>query len=149
MQQTAVKYGMIAGIAIVLYLLAFHQIDRALVLHPLVYWSPVLVSVIAMTMAVKKERAENDGKIGQKEALKQAFLTYVLASLFFSVFIFILFNFVDPELIELQKKSMLDAGRKIDGLDFKMTVGKILFQYAYMLIPGFFLSYMVASFMKK
>lgn len=149
MQQTAVKYGIIAGTAIVLYLLVFHQTDRELLLHPLVYWSPVLVSVIAMTLTVKKVRAANDGRITQKDALKQAFLTYVLASLFFSVFIFVLFNFIDPDLIELQKKSMLEAGRKIDGLDFKMTLGKIFFQYAYMLIPGFFLSFMVASFMKK
>ncbi len=149
MQQTAVKYGIIAGIATVLYLLVFHQMDRALLLNPLVYWSPILVAVVTMTMVVKKVRNDNDGKIEKKEALKQSFLTYVLVYLFFSLFIFALFNFIDPELVELQKQAMLDAGRKIEGLDFTMTFGKILFQYAYMLIPGFFLSYMVASFMKK
>ncbi len=149
MQQTAVKYGIIPGIAIVLYLLVFHQIDRTLVLNPLVYWSPILVTVVTMRMAVSRERNMNDGKIEKKVALKQAFLTFVLAYLFFSVFIYVLFNFVDPGLIELQKQAMLDAGRKVEGLDFKMTPGKVIFQYAYMLIPGFFLSYMVASFMKK
>ncbi|MBI1224818.1 MAG: DUF4199 family protein [Bacteroidetes bacterium] len=149
MQQTAVKYGIITGTAIVLYLFVFHLIDRELVLNPLVYWSPILVSVVAMRMVVKREREENGGKIAQREALKHAFLTYVVAYLIFSVFIFALFNFIDPSLVELQKKAMLDAGRKIEGLDFTMTIGKVLFQYAYMLIPGFFLSYMVASFMKK
>jgi len=149
MQQTAVKYGIIAGAAIVLYLLVFHQMDRALLLNPLVYWSPILVAVLAMTMVVRKVRGGNDGKIVQREALKHAFLTFVLAYLFFSVFVFVLFNFVDPGLTELQKKAMLDAGREIEGLDFSMTFGKVLFQFAYMLIPGFFLSYMVASFMKR
>lgn len=149
MQQTAVKFGIIAGIAIVLYLLVFHQIDRTLLLNPLVYWSPILVAVATMRMVVSRERDKNDGKIEKREALKQAFLTYVLAYLFFSVFIFLLFNFIDPGLTELQKQAMLDAGRKVEGLDFKMTAGKVIFQYAYMLIPGFFLSYMVASFMKK
>jgi Protein of unknown function (DUF4199) len=149
MQQTAVKYGIITGIAIVLYLFVFHQISRELMLNPLVYWSPILVIVVAMTMVVRKEREAGNGKIAQREALKHAFLTYVIAYLLFSLFIFALFNFIDPGLVELQKKAMLDAGRKIDGLDFTMTFGKILFQYAYMLIPGFFLSYMVASFMKR
>lgn len=149
MQQTAIKYGIITGIAIVLYLFVFHQINRELLLNPFVYWSPILVSVIAMTQVVKKEREANDGKIAQREALKHAFLTYVIAYLLFTLFIFTLFNFIDPSLVELQKKAMLDAGRKIEGLDFTMTFGKVLFQYAYMLIPGFFLSYMVASFMKR
>ncbi len=149
MQQTAVKYGIITGIAIVLYLFVFHQINRELALNPLIYWSPVLIAVIAMTLVVKRERAMNNGKIEQRAALKHAFLTYVIAYLFFSVFTFCLFNFIDPGLVDLQKKAMLDAGRKIEGLDFTMTVGKVLFQYVYMLIPGFFLSYMVASFMKK
>lgn len=149
MQQTAVKYGIITGTAIVLYLFVFHLINRELLMNPLVYWSPILVSVVAMRMVVKRERDANNGKITQREALKHAFLTYVIAYLFFSIFIFALFNFIDPGLIELQKKAMLDAGRKIEGLDFTMSFGKVLFQYAYMLIPGFFLSYMVASIMKK
>lgn len=149
MQQTAVKYGIVTGMAIVLYLFVFHQVNRELSLNPLVYWSPVLVSVIAMTLVVRKDRENNGGKIAQREALKKAFLTFVVAYLFFSIFIFALFNFIDPGLVELQKKAMQDAGRKIEGLDFTMTFGKVLFQYAYMLIPGFFLSYMVASFMKK
>ncbi len=149
MQQTAVKYGIITGMAIVLYLFVFHQIKPELALNPLVYWSPILVSVVAMTLVVKKERENNDGKIAQREALKHAFLTYVIAYLFFTLFIFLLFNFIDPGLVELQKKAMVAAGRKVEGLDFTMTFGKVLFQYAYMLIPGFFLSYMVASFMKK
>ncbi len=149
MQQTAVKYGIITGIAIVLYLFVFHQINRELLLNPMVYWSPIIVSVVAMTLVVKKVRSDNNGKIAQREALKLAFLTYVLAYLFFTVFIYVLFNYLDPGLVELQKKAMLGAGRKIEGLDFTMTLGKVLFQYAYMLIPGFFLSYMVANFMKK
>lgn len=149
MQQTAVKYGIISGTAIVLYLFVFHLINRELVLNPLVYWSPIIVAVIAMTMVVKKERLENNGKIEQRVALKQSFLTFVITYLFFTIFIYLLFNFIDPSLVELQKKAMLEAGRKIEGLDFSMTLGKVLFQYAYMLIPGFFLSYMVASFMKK
>jgi hypothetical protein len=149
MKQTAVKYGILTGMAIMLYLFVFHLINRELALNPLVYWSPILVAVVAMTMVVKKEREMNDGKMEQRTALRHAFLTFVIAYFFFTAFIYLLFNLIDPSLIDLQKKAMLEAGRKIEGLDFRMTIGKVLFQYAYMLIPGFFLSYMVASFMKK
>jgi hypothetical protein len=149
MKQTAVKYGIITGMAIVLYLFVFHQINQELVLNPLVYWSPIPVSLLAMMLVVRKEREANGGKIEQRVAMRHAFLTFVLAYLFFTIFIYLLFNYIDPGLVELQKKAMLEAGRKIEGFDFTMTIGKVLFQYAYMLIPGFFLSYMVASFMKK
>lgn len=149
MQQTAIKFGIITGIATVLYLFIFHQIDRALVLNPLVYWSTLLFAVAGMVAAVKKTRSENSNKISQREALKTAFLVFVLAQLLFMAFIFVLFNFLDPGLVDLQKEMMEKAGMKIENPDLSMTFGKVFFRYAYMLIPGFFLSYMVASFMKK
>ena len=149
LQQTAVKYGILTGTAIVLYLFVFHQLDRQLVLNPLVFWSPILVSVIGMTLAVKKVRSDNGGQITQREALKHAFLVFVITYLLFSIFTYALFKFIDPSLVELQKQAMVAAGRKVEGLDFSMTFGKVLFQYAYMLLPGFLLSYMVASFLKK
>ncbi len=149
MQQTSVKYGIITGMAIVLYLFVFHQINRELVLNPLVYWSPIAVSLLAMTMVVRKEREANGGKIEQRVALKHAFLTFVVCYFFFAFFSFILFKYVDPGLAEVQKKAMVDAGREIDDLDSNLTIGKFLPIYVFMHIPGFLLSYMVASFMKK
>jgi hypothetical protein len=149
MLKTTAIYGILTGTAIVLYLFVFHQIDRQLSLNPLVFWSPILASVIGMTLAVRKARAANGDKITHREAMKHGFLVYVVAYLFFSVYVFALFNFIDPNLPDLQKAAMAAAGIKVEGVDFSMTFGKVLFQYAYMLIPGFLLSYMVASFLKK
>ena len=149
MQQTAVKYGIIAGIAIVLYLLVFHQIDRALVLNPLVYWSTLLITVIGMVAVVRKERSDNNGRITLKEALKPAFLVFVLAMLIFNLFVFVLFNYVDSGLPDLQKQLMEAAGREVKDLDFKMTFGRMMVGYAFSLIGGFFISYLVASLLKK
>ncbi len=149
MQQTAVKYGIIAGIGTVLYLLVFYFIDPALILKPLVYWSTLIIAVIGMAAAVSKERSENGGRIARKEAMKTAFLVFVISMLFFNALVYVLFNFVDPGLSEMQKQIMENAGRDVKDLDLKMTLGKVLFGYAFSLIGGFFISYLVASIMKK
>ncbi|MFQ5448936.1 MAG: hypothetical protein ACE5FF_18575, partial [Saprospiraceae bacterium] len=78
MQQTAVKYGIIAGIGTVLYLLVFYFIDSALILKPLVYWSTLIIAVIGLAAAVSKKRSENGGHITRKEAMKTAFLVFVI-----------------------------------------------------------------------
>jgi uncharacterized protein DUF4199 len=149
MQQTALKYGIIAGIGTVLYLLVFYFIDSALILKPLVYWSTLIIAVIGMAAAVSKERSENGGHITRKDAMKTAFLVFVISTLFFNTLVYILFNFVDPGLPEIQKQIMEAAGRDVKDLDFKMTPGKVLFGYAFGLIGGFFISYLVASVMKR
>ncbi|TAK43454.1 MAG: DUF4199 domain-containing protein [Saprospiraceae bacterium] len=149
MQQTAVKYGIIAGIGTVLYLLVFYFIDSALILKPLVYWSTLIIAVVGMAAAVSKVRSENGGHITRKDAMKTAFLVFVISMLFFNALVYILFNFVAPELSEMQKQIMEAAGRDVSHMDFNMTPGKVFFGYAFSLIGGFFISYLVASIMKR
>jgi hypothetical protein len=149
LRQPAIGYGLALGLASALYLFVFHLMDRALVLNPLVFWSTILFPVTAMILAVRRQRDEQEGRIEQKAALRTAFLSFVLAQLPFSVFIWVLFNAMDPGLDELQRTLMLEAGREVEQVDFGMTVGKVFSQYIYMLLPGFLLSYMVASFMKR
>ena len=149
MKQTAVKYGIIAGTASVLYLFVFYQMDRSLVLNPLVVFGQIFISMVAMVMTVRAIRSVNADKITKQDALKYAFLVFVLSQLVFWLFIFILFNFMDPGLIELQREMMLKAGMKAENQDLRMTFGRVLFRMAFMMLPGFLLSLMVASFMKK
>ncbi|MBI5917624.1 MAG: DUF4199 domain-containing protein [Bacteroidetes bacterium] len=149
MQQTAVKYGIITGMAMALYLFVFYKINRELALNPMVVWGTLFFAVGAMVLAVRKIRRANDGEISKQEALKNAFLVFVLTQLVFWLFIFVLFNLIDPGLIDLQQKMMLDAGVKVENQDLRMTFGRVFFRFAFMLLPGFFFSLMVASFMKK
>ena len=106
MQQTAVKYGIIAGIGTVLYLLVFYFIDPALILKPLVYWSTLIIAVIGMAAAVSKERSENGGRISRKEAMNTAVLGFGISMLFFNAVVYVLFNFEEPGLSETQKHLM-------------------------------------------
>lgn len=132
-----------------LYLLVFYYSSRASILNPLVYWSTLIIAGIGMVAAVKKRRSDNGGKIARQEALKTAFLVFVLAMLIFNLFVFALFNYIDPGLADLQKQMMEAAGRETKDLDFQMSFGRVMFGYAFSLIGGFFISYLIASILKK
>lgn len=128
-----------------LYLFIFYQVDKALVLNPFVYWSTLLVAVIGMVAAIRKERSKNGDSLSRKEALRPAFLVFVVAMLIFNLFIFALFNYLDPGLPDIQKQMMEAAGRDVSDLDFKMTFGRTMTGYGFTLIGGFFISYLVAT----
>lgn len=149
MKQTAVKYGIIAGTASALYLFLFHQIGAAFVLNPFVVFGQILISLLAAVLAVRAIREANAGKIERKEALKYAFAVFALSQFLFWVFIYLMFNFIDPSIVEIQRKMMVDAGIKVEGQDLYMTLAMVFRRWAFMLIPSFLLSLMVASFMKK
>jgi len=150
MQQTAVKYGILSGTASALYLFLFHQMDAASALNPLVVFGQIFISLVGAVLAVRAVRDASGGTIEKKEALKNAFAVFALSQLIFWLFIFVLFNFIDPGLMELQRKMLIAAKMKgAETQDLHMTLGMVIFRWAFMLLPGFLLSLMVASFMKK
>ena len=149
MQQTAVKYGIITGTASALYLFVFHQMGAGYVLNPFVVFGQVFISLLGAVLAVGAIRKANGGKIDRKEALKYSFAVFALSQFLFWVFIYLLFNYLDPSIIEVQRKMMVDAGIKAENQDLRMTLAMVFQRWAFMLIPSFLLSLMVASFMKK
>ena len=132
-----------------LYLFVFHQIDAKFVLNPFVVFGQIFISILAMIRAVRAIRLANGDKISKQDALKYAFLVFVVSQLLFWLFVYVLFNFMDPGIIEIQRKMMVDAGIKAGKQDLTMTLGMIFKRWAFMLIPGFLLSLMVSNFMKK
>ncbi|MCC6727589.1 MAG: DUF4199 domain-containing protein [Saprospiraceae bacterium] len=149
MKQTAIKYGIIAGIVSALYLLVFHQMGAQFALNPFVVFGQIFISMLAMALAVRKIRTDNGDTIAKPDALKYAFLVFVLSQLLFWLFIYMLFNFIDTNLVEIQRKMMNDAGIKTQGMDLSMTLGMVFKRWAFMLLPGFMISLMVAYLMKK
>ena len=148
MQRTPLT-GIYTGLAIIVYLLVFYFIDRSLIVNPFVYWGTLLVAVIGMASAVKRVRSAQGEKIEKKEALKTAFLVYVIAMAFFYVFFFAMLRYIDPSLTALQKAAMEKAGQDTSQIDFTMTIGKTISGYVISLIGGFLVSYLLASVMKR
>lgn len=149
MKQSAVKYGIISGIAIVLYLLFFYTIDRTCATNIWVSFSTLIITMTGMVLACVKERNLSGGKLIRREALKIAFSVAVISGLFFYGFIYLLFNFIDPGLNELLREQNVVQNSGIESGQFQMTLGKVVFGYAFSLVYGFLLALMVANFIKK
>ncbi len=150
LQQTPIKYGITTGAAMVLYLLLFYSMDKAQVLNPLVFWSALLFPMVGMVIATRKVKEAQGDKIDKKEAIRTSFLTWLIAMAILMAFIFVLFNFIDNGLIDLQKEQFEAAtGETVNREDMKMTFGSVFFRWAVMLLPGFLLSYAVASFLRS
>ncbi len=141
--------GIYTGLAIIAYLLVFYIIDRSLLVNPFVYWGTLLVAVIGMASAVKKRRTAQGERIEKNEALKVAYLVYVIAMAFFYVFYFAMLRYIDPSLTELQKAIMEQAGKDTSQIDFTMTLGKAVSGYIISLIGGFLISWLMATIMKR
>lgn len=106
----SIRYGIITGIVTILYLLIFYFVDKPTMLGGGIAWSTNILFFVGMLFAARETRNELE-LLSFREALSIAFVTYVVANLFYYDFLYILFNFVDPELLELQKQVGLEAIR--------------------------------------
>jgi Protein of unknown function (DUF4199) len=149
MQQTAIKYGIITGIAMALYLFVFHQIDRTLAINPLVNLGSLVFLMVGMMVSTKRQVENNGGSLTKKEALKNCFAITVISGLFFYGFMFLLFKTIDPGLNDLLLQRAQELDPKLKVKTFEMTLGTIFKGYISSLLYGFLLSMMVSSFMKK
>lgn len=149
MQQTATKYGIMAGIGTVLFLLVFYFIDKAYATNPFVSFSTLFFVVLGMVMACRAYRSDNGGNLTKKEALKISFTVAVVSGLFFYSFLYVLFKFIDPGLNEILQEKAIAADPAAVGHPYQMTIGNVVWGYAFSLIYGFLLSLMVSNFVKK
>ncbi len=132
-----------------IYLFVFYQMDPEYFLNPMIFWSSLIIPVIAMIKATRKERDEGGGKIEKIAAIRTSFIVWVLAMVIFHIFIFLMFQF-DESLTELLREMMREArGDKAAKEVSQLTFGQAFFRMSFMLLPGFLFSYMVASFLKK
>lgn len=153
----SIRYGGLIGITVIIYMLIFYFYDKKVMLGPSVLWSTTLLYIVGMFFAAREERKKREF-ITFREVLSVAFVTYLVANVYFYNFIYILFNFVDPTLPELQlqvgienaKASGLseyleDAIAKIEEMPAELTLGQAIFDYIRSAIFGFILSLAIAG----
>lgn len=155
-----VKFGAMAGVAVVLWHLLFHSLDKKLYFNFVVQWGVLLFYVLAMYLACRNEAKQAEGLFAWQPALRTAFGTFVVAHLIAHVFYFVLFKFIDPGLINLQAEILSEGIERSKDLlgeenawkmqdqykaeDFKPTFQKSAFSFAFGLIGGFILALAVA-----
>lgn len=155
----AVKYGLIAGIGTIAYFLLFYFIDKELLFNPFVYWVPLGFYLALMWRALQV--GEQGQAPGFRDALRTAFLVFVIANFLYYLFYYLLFGLIDPGLIDLQREVMRESLeqqgnllseeqreemlKSLDGDGLIPTAGKVFFTFVRSLIGGFVLALGMAA----
>ncbi|MCB9285007.1 MAG: DUF4199 domain-containing protein [Lewinellaceae bacterium] len=161
MKNKSVLFGSIAGIVTIAFFIVVYLIDKPLVFSPWIAYSPILLYIAAMYLAGVNTREAVDGPFPWRDALKVAFLTYLVANGWFYLFYYIGHQ-VDPSLAELQKEIMREAlpqytepaklpeaYKQLDEQSFQPSLGQTILGWAQGAILGFGLAALVALLTRR
>jgi Protein of unknown function (DUF4199) len=157
MKQKILLNGIIAGIAVVGYVLLFYYMDRTSAFSPSIRFSSLLVCAFFMFLSIKDIK-NADFKV----LLRGAFAVFLIANAFYYVYDYVLFNHIDPSLVVMEKEmaiewqrpstpitELYDMEQRIRNYDGH-TFSRNAFQWAYWSITfGFGLSLLVSYLVKR
>ncbi len=170
MNKIILTCGFISGILTSLFVLGFYYIDPSIMLGLKVQYSSMLIVIIMMFFTGYKVRNSLGGWIDFKTVLKTAFGVYSISIILYYIFYYVLFNFVDPSLIEVQRtiqienfESAVEAGfmdslmaKEIAAIkegilneDLSVTFVVCCYGIAKSLIFGFILSLIVSIILRR
>lgn len=164
MNNKAIQNGLFMGAASIVLTLVFYFVSPKAMLQ---YgsWALYIVFLFFMYKAAVDERGALGGLISFGDALKAAFLAYVVGGLIYYLFNHVLMTLIDPSLIDLTKDIALDSMDKmnsfldedqvdkmkeaIDEQEFAPTIGSTLLGYLVSLIVGFIFALIIAAITKR
>ncbi len=159
----AVKFGMLAGLGTIIFLFLFYWIDKKLILSPEIIWSTMFLYLLGMYMAPIEERKLNEGYLDFKTALRASFIVWIVANAIYHCFNYVLYNFLDPEMLNIQKQYVRDNAANLEGLmgeeNYELFIANIdnmnynfatvLMAYLTALIGGFILAAIIARLVRR
>lgn len=165
MNANILKYGLYAGAGTIAYLLLFYFIDPKIMFSPWVSWSSFIIYIAAMVKATMIERDASGGNFPFRAALRPGFGAYVVASLVYFAFNYVMYNYVNTNLPEIQREVMIEQAQifskwlnRPNLIEFAeavnvealhITISNSLLGFLWSLIGGFFLSAIIALFIKR
>ena len=163
MENPAVKWGVYLAIASIALLLIFYLVDPALIFSANTYVS-IVVTIVMLVMACRESKMNSGGFASFGQMFQTAFLTWVIGSVIGVIFQYVLMNFIDPGLIELQKEISMEAIEKMSGLlgeegmeaaiesieeSNPVSAGKMAIGMVIMMIPGAIVAAIIGAIMQK
>jgi len=165
MNTSILKYGIGAGVLTIVYMLIFYSIDNALLFSPWVSWSSLAIYIAAMLKATLSARAESEGLYSFRQGLRPSFGVYVVASITYFIFNYFLYNFINPDLPEIQREIMIqqaadiaeklgrpelqDQMTDIKTEDLRVSIQNSALGFMWSLMGGFVLSTIIAFATKR
>ena len=109
-----VKWGIYYGIASVVVTMLLFLIKKELLFNFGIGLAAGLgLAIIFIVLALKEVRANNEGYLGYGEAVKVGLVTFVIGSLISTIWMYVLYNFIDPSLFEMEKQKGIEAAEKM------------------------------------
>lgn len=167
MNPQTLRYGVLGGILVVAINIALNFYDTKFMLNNSSYFGYVAY-LLVLFLATKKHRENLGGAMTIKQGFIQAWQVFVVASLFEAIFIYILWNFVNPELPSLYKDLVVENARwycemaeinpclqlqdaeKMRPNDFKITLfGMVANYFGRLLAPGAIFSFLAGLICRR
>ncbi len=157
-----VIYGAIGGIATVVFSLSVWAISPETLVSSLVFWISTAILVLFVILAMLHKKSGTSEAADFKSLLKTGFVVYIIGDLVAYFFLYLMFNYIDPGLIDIQRQQAIEFWLERNGgnadaadvvrakeYDYAMTLGRAIFGYARGLIFGFLVSTVLAMMMKE
>ena len=166
LKNPGVKNGIFAGITILVFSHVCYMINKTQIITGLAYIS-YLIPLYFMYRGAQEEKYKNEGILSFGEALKVSFLIFVICFFFYHVYTYLIFNVIDPSMIDVMKEVSINQAEMIgeffgiqDQLEdlpeaieeqvFAMDFKIIFMNYLVSLIfPGFIYALIMASVTKR
>ena len=115
MKNHATTYGFYYGAASIAFFLLFYVINPRMLFGTANTILGFALPVLFMYLSVGATREDQDGTISFGEALKASFLTYMIGSLIGILFLWVLYNYIDVSLLDLQKEMAIEMTENFVG----------------------------------
>ena len=160
MNQSALANSIIGALLVSAYFLLGHQIDKELLFSPAFIWASLLIYIFFMAREVRSNHHTLE-VYPLKSAVRDGFLIFICISLAYYITQFLLYNYINPALsdiqkswIESQKETIIsrtseEQYERIMAEDFKLTLSNALFAFVQSLIGGFVIAFVIAYIYKK
>lgn len=162
----SIQNGLIAGVLGIILQMLFYFLGGGMLFK---WWTPWLVFFIVlffMITSANQAKKMNGGYISLKEALQQSWVTALIAIVLLSVFKYLLFNVIDPGLVDQQLEAVMEQTEKFAGMfgggdvDFddledqmrkniEITLPKLLLGILISMILHFIPAIIIAAIVKK
>lgn len=97
------RYGIVGGLGLIAYLAALYFIDKTLLVEGWEKITWLLLLGLMIAVAVARRRQEKDAFIPFRPLLQTTYQTFIIAYLMKFFAIYVLFRYVDAELMEMAR----------------------------------------------
>jgi hypothetical protein len=108
MKNPELRYGVLGGLAVMLYFLVFYFAKKSLFIHPGIQWASMAVYFACMFQAAREDFAANGSDREFRLLTRTPFLVFLLINLAYWLFYYSL-HLADPELPAMETQAQLEA----------------------------------------